>query len=81
MIAVERHNNDNPLKIADQQWIVIIGNYAYLISFIDSPPDKFNNLSHNLIRDQFVNSIKFLGDSSLASSVLQQIEVSSSHFN
>lgn len=78
--AVEKYNNDNPLEIADQQWVVIIDNDAYLISFIDSPPDDFNSLSHTLIRDQFINSIKFLEDSSVGA-VPQPIEISSSHFN
>lgn len=63
--AVERYNNDNPLKIADQQWVVIIDNDAYLISLIDSSPDDFDSHSHMLIRDKFIKSIKFLEYSSI----------------
>ena len=57
--ALERYN-DNPLKIKDQQWLVIIDNIAYLISYIDSPPTDFDSPSHTHIRDQFIKSIKFL---------------------
>ena len=56
---MERYNKDNPLKLADQQWVVVIDNDAYLISLIDSPPDDFNSHSHTLIRDKFIKSINF----------------------
>ena len=79
VIAAEERYYDPPFKFLDQQWIVIIGNNAYLISYLDSPIDDFNSPSHAMIRDYFIKSIKFLGDSSATAA--KTIKISSSHFN
>ena len=78
VIAAEERYYDPPFKFLDQQWIVIIGNNAYLISYLDSPIDDFNSPSHAMIRDHFIKSIKFLED---RSATAQTKEISSFRFN
>ena len=78
VIAAEERYYDPPFKFLDQQWIVIIGNNAYLISYLDSPIDDFNSPSHTMIRNHFIKSIKFLEDSSATA---QTKEISSFRFN
>ena len=70
------HSNFN------QQWIVIIGSNAYLISYLDSPTNDFDSPSHTMIRNHFIKSIKFLGDDSAApATTVQTIKISTSHIN
>lgn len=78
VIAAEERYYDPPFKFLDQQWIVIIGSNAYLISYLDSPIEDFDSPSHAMIRDHFIKSIKILGD---RSATVQTIKISSSHFN
>jgi hypothetical protein len=79
VIAAEERYYDPPFKFLDQQWIVIIGTNAYLISYLDSPIDDFNSPSHTMIRDHFIKSIKILGDRSATAA--QTKEISSFRFN
>jgi len=79
VIAAEESYYNPPFKFVDQQWIVIIGSNADLISYLDSPIDDFDSPSHTMIRDHFIKSIKCLKDSSAATA--KTIKISSSHFN
>jgi hypothetical protein len=83
VIAAEERYYNPPFKFLDQQWIVIIGSNAYLISYLDSPTNDFDSPSHTMIRNHFIKSIKFLGDDSAAATTTtaQTIKISSSHFN
>ena len=81
VITAEERYYDPPFKFLDQQWIVIIGSNAYLISYLDSPTNDFDSPSHTMIRNHFIKSIKFLGDDSAAATTAQTIKISSSHFN
>ncbi|HEY6588791.1 MAG TPA: PsbP-related protein, partial [Nitrososphaeraceae archaeon] len=82
VIAAEERYYNPPFKFVDQQWIVIIGSNAYLISYLDSPIDDFDSPSHTMIRDHFIKSIKFLGDDSAAPvTTAKTIQISSSHFD
>lgn len=82
VITAEERYYDPPFKFLDQQWIVIIGSNAYLISYLDSPTNDFDSPSHTMIRNHFIKSIKFLGDDSAAATITAQtIKISSSHFN
>ena len=62
VIAAEERYYNPPFKFVNQQWILIIGSNTYLISYLDSPIDDFDSLSHTMIRDHFIKSIKYLGD-------------------
>lgn len=82
VIAAEERYYNPPFKFLDQQWIVIIGSNAYLISYLDSPTNDLDSPSHTMIRNHFIKSIKFLGDDSAApATTAQTIKISSSHFN
>ena len=82
VIAAEERYYNPPFKFLDQQWIVIIGSNAYLISYLDSPTNDFDSPSHTMIRNHFIKSIKFLGDDSAApATTAQTIKISSSHIN
>jgi len=83
VIAAEERYYNPPFKFLDQQWIVIIGSNAYLISYLDSPTNDFDSPSHTMIRNHFIKSIKFLGDylAAAESTTAQTIKISSSHFN
>ena len=48
-------------SLASQNWIVFVGDYGYLVSYVESP-NTFDNPENIMIREHFINSIKFLGD-------------------
>jgi hypothetical protein len=61
-LATEKYD-EFPTKIASQVWIVFDGSQGYLISFMDTPK-TFDSPENTEIRNHFIQSIKFLGDSS-----------------
>ena len=58
---------DSALRWGTQQWIVFDGDRGYLIGF-NGFADSFDSPENTQIRDQFVKSINFLGQSNATSS-------------
>lgn len=52
---------DYALKWATQRWIILNNDHGYLISYMSSA-DTFDNAENTSIRDLFIKSIKFLGN-------------------
>jgi hypothetical protein len=48
------------VRLANQVWVVYVGDHGYLISF-GSTTDQFDSPKNVEIRDHFIKSIKFLG--------------------
>ena len=56
---------DNPIKITNQMWIIIINSKAYTIGFLGKTFDSQENIE---IRENFIKSIKFLDVQTTANS-------------
>jgi hypothetical protein len=52
---------DNAEAYGSQIWMVYVGDHGYLLSFV-SPTRTFDSPENIQIRDQFIKSIKFLGN-------------------
>jgi len=61
LITQEDKYEDFPTKYAIQIWLVFVGDHGYLISF-SSSTNEFDNVDMTQIRNQFIKSIKFLGN-------------------
>lgn len=59
----ERYSNDLGVDIKSQTWITFIDTNGYLISFMANT-DLFDSPENIINRDQFINSIPFLSNSS-----------------
>jgi hypothetical protein len=60
LITQKDKYEDTALRLANQLWVVYVGDHGYLISFA-SPTDQFDSPKNAKIRDDFIKSIKFLG--------------------
>ena len=67
VIAAKERFEDVPLEFANQLWIVINDSQTYGISYLDTP-SQFDSQEHTLIREHFINSIQFIGDSATQNS-------------
>ena len=67
VIAAKERYEDTPLEFANQLWVVINDSQTYVISYLDTP-SQFDSQEHTLIREHFINSIQFLGDSATPNS-------------
>jgi hypothetical protein len=60
LITQKDKYGDNAVRLANQLWVVYVGDHGYLISF-GSTTDQFDSPKNIEIRDHFIKSIKFLG--------------------
>jgi hypothetical protein len=59
LITQKDKYEDNALRLANQLWVVYVGDHGYLISF-DSTTDLFDTPKNVKIRDDFIKSIRFI---------------------
>jgi hypothetical protein len=63
---------DYATRWASQHWIVYVGNHGYLLSFMTST-SQFDSPEMMQIRNQFLKSIRFLGDTNQESSIVPNL--------
>jgi len=66
LYTIQDKYETTPTNIAHQIWIVFVGNHGYTISFLGSP-STFDSPENTEIRDHFLKSIKFLGNTTTTS--------------
>jgi len=59
LITLKDKYEDNALRLANQLWVVYVGDHGYLISF-GSTTDQIDSPKNVKIRDDFIKSIRFI---------------------
>ena len=65
LVSSKDKYEDNPSTWGTQMWLVYVGDHGYLITFFTTT-DVFDNPENVQVRDHFIKSIKFLGNTTNA---------------
>jgi hypothetical protein len=59
--SINDNHRDRELEPVHQIWLTYVGEVDYYLILFTAPRYSFTNLENTEIRNQFINSIKFLG--------------------
>ena len=74
LMTFKQKNEIDPITGAVKYWITFVGNSGYKMEFM-ATPENFNSLDNIEIRDRFIESIVFLGQSDASEAISSVVGV------